>query len=586
MNNLDNNDCIAAFVESELADQYEIVDILGIGGWGLVARAWQASLGRFVAIKLLRINQIEDNAALQRFQREARILSTFKHPNLVTVYSFGILSTGLAYIVMELVEGETLMSLLEGEKPLRQDMLLPLFEQLCDALKALHAEGIVHRDLKPGNIMLVSDNSDNNGLFAIKLLDLGLAKSIETDRRDSQRLTSLGETCGSPPYMSPEQCTAHSVDARSDIYSLGCIMYEAYTGRIPFSSENLYELMGMHLNVEAAVPVRPDGLVLPNIENAILTCLAKKPQDRFQSVDEIVNCLARNSASAAEQLAAVKAARSRTASPVSQKRKMSMKPGVAAALIGLSLACIGLATYVWSLNRAEQRQRSALNDIFYNVRERGDSVLLSATPYAVERLRKDSLQFIASAKKSPQFVDLEQLIYAQWQVARCDRFFGNDTDAAKFYEQIIPELQQLRTQGVKYINFDPGRPPLLDIDLPTAYLQLAATYLRTNSHFPEAKEACENAIATAETPRTGIESPKRWAYAMLALSEQAMNNPTAAAAAKQQLAIVMRDDPASKNKPDEPDYVVANCSDRIESGLDVKQWSYGSLGRIPIIVRP
>jgi eukaryotic-like serine/threonine-protein kinase len=257
---------------------YEIVASLGAGGMGEVYRAHDRKLGRDVAIKVLPAADSGDPTAHERLVREARTASRLNHPHICTVYDANI-AHGHAYIAMELVEGETLSAIL-AQGPLPADRVIRYATQLADALAHAHQRGIVHRDLKSANIVITPDGR-------AKILDFGLAKQLHDHGEAGTTLASLtgpGTIAGTAAYMAPEVLRGGDVDARSDIWSLGIVMYEMTTGRRPFSGASVYELTSAILT--AQVPPLPTS-VPPGLASIILTSLAKLPGERYQQAAEI-----------------------------------------------------------------------------------------------------------------------------------------------------------------------------------------------------------------------------------------------------------------------------------------------------------
>ncbi len=190
---------------------------------------------------------IGDPSLSQRFHNEAKLAGSVNHPNIINVQDFGLDDFGNPYIVMDYASGQTYDELLgKGKLPLAEN--LEIFIQICDALAELHSRSIIHRDLKPSNIMIVEED----GTRRAKLVDFGIAKVMSTDA-SAHRLTLTGEVFGSPPYMSPEQCLGQRIDHLSDMYSLGCVMYDALTGGPPFSGDSVYNIMWRHVN-EPTIP--------------------------------------------------------------------------------------------------------------------------------------------------------------------------------------------------------------------------------------------------------------------------------------------------------------------------------------------
>ncbi len=268
----------------QFATRYRILQQIGHGGMGRIYQAVDVPNNRLIALKVLHPHLVEDEDAVQRFEREAKSSIGLRHPNLVTVYDFGFSDYGLPYIAMEYLDGEMLQQLLKIDGPLEVRRFLTIFLQICSALHHAHTHRVIHRDVKPSNIMLIKVDENSN---LAKLIDFGIAKIV--DGKTAQRLTQTGDVFGSPFYMSPEQCMGVELDERSDIYSLGCVMYEAISGVRPFEGENAMITMQMQVSghLEPFAHVCPDLAVPPQIESIIFRALEKKPEDRFQSAKQL-----------------------------------------------------------------------------------------------------------------------------------------------------------------------------------------------------------------------------------------------------------------------------------------------------------
>jgi hypothetical protein len=253
---------------------------------GAVWLAEHPEIGRQVAIKVLRPEMIRDQQLLTRFLNEARAANAIRHPNIIEILDSGSTPEGVPYLVMELLEGESLSSRVRrmGQVPLRD--ALEFTYQAASALAAAHAKGIIHRDLKPDNLFVIKDAHDP-GRERIKVLDFGIAK-LQTSVPGQEMRTRTGTLMGTPVYMSPEQCRGtRAVDQRSDIYALGIIMFEMLAGRPPFYSEGFGDLVNMHLNVPPP-PVRVFNSSVPEpIERMIARALGKTPEERQQSAAEL-----------------------------------------------------------------------------------------------------------------------------------------------------------------------------------------------------------------------------------------------------------------------------------------------------------
>lgn len=274
-----------ALVGTVFADKYEILSVLGAGGMSVIYKARHKYMERICAVKLLHPFLLSDASMFQRFQYEAKAASNLSHPNVVAMHDFGITNDGKAYLVMDYLEGEDLSTVLERDVFLTEPQAREIFRQALAGLDHAHSKGVIHRDLKPSNLFLIPQT---DGSVLVKLVDFGIAKITDSSNA-AQNLTRTGEVFGSPLYMSPEQCSGKSLDARSDIYSLGCLMYEALCGRRPLVGESALETMHMHIK---DVPLTlsqaaPKLEVSHQLEDAVMKCLCKRPDDRFSSVAEL-----------------------------------------------------------------------------------------------------------------------------------------------------------------------------------------------------------------------------------------------------------------------------------------------------------
>jgi len=260
----------------EIDGRYRIENLIGVGGMGSVYRATRVLIGDEVAIKILHTERVTDPHAAERFRREAQAAARLKHPNAVSVYDFGISADGLQYLVMELIEGQSLREVMKQQGALSPVMAAEVTSQVCAALDEAHRQNIVHRDIKPDNITL---NSTPSGL-RVKVLDFGIAK-LRDDT--ASHLTQTGSVMGTPHYMSPEQCLGEELDARADIYSMGIVIYEMLCGRVPFNSPISTAVVVQHVN-QPPPPLRSFDPDIPvQIETVVLRALEKRPDSRPQT---------------------------------------------------------------------------------------------------------------------------------------------------------------------------------------------------------------------------------------------------------------------------------------------------------------
>ncbi len=269
------------YVGRKIGDKYHVLSVIGTGGMGVVYLARHETMKCNVAIKMLRAQFASDQISVKRFTQEAIACRRLNHPNVITTYDHGFTPQGQPFIVMDCLQGVSLADEIKRLKHISVERVLHIFEQACDALDHAHKQGIIHRDLKPGNLMLTTYNEESD---FVKVVDFGVAKILNSD--EAQTLTQQGEVCGSPVYMSPEQCQGHPLDRRADIYSMGVVLYEALVGKVPFMGKSMVDTMAKHLN-ESPPPfktVLPDVFIPERLEQTVMKALSKKPENRQQSM--------------------------------------------------------------------------------------------------------------------------------------------------------------------------------------------------------------------------------------------------------------------------------------------------------------
>ncbi len=273
-----------------LNERYKVVAEVGRGGMSAVYKGIHELMDRIVAIKVLLPQLVSDQISIKRFQQEAQAASHLQHPNVITVYDYGFVANGQPYLVMDFLEGESLSDIIKRDKQVHTKRMIPIFMQACEALEHAHQKGVIHRDLKSSNIMLIDFEGKKD---FVKVVDFGIAKLMPSSGKQSQNLTQTGEVFGSPIYMSPEQCMAQSLDARSDIYSMGAMMYEALTGQPPLMGNSIIDTMQMHMSTppKPFKEVRPELDIPDSLERVVLKALAKKPEQRYQSMQELRDAL-------------------------------------------------------------------------------------------------------------------------------------------------------------------------------------------------------------------------------------------------------------------------------------------------------
>jgi serine/threonine protein kinase len=267
------------------AQKFEITGFIGRGGMSDVYKARHRVTGKTVAVKVLHEKHAQDSTTIKRLRQEAQAAGALAHKNILGVHDLGVDESGTPFLVMDFIDGVSFSEFLRANAPIRLDQFLSIMKQVAGALSHAQQKGVVHRDLKPSNIMIVEEN----GILDAKIVDFGIAKLLGQDESIAQRLTQTGETFGSPAYMSPEQCLGQIVDSRSDIYSFGCVMYEALCGAPPHAGDSVFDTVHRHVNSAPPPLVAPqlDEPARARLEGLILRCLAKGPADRFDDAAAI-----------------------------------------------------------------------------------------------------------------------------------------------------------------------------------------------------------------------------------------------------------------------------------------------------------
>jgi eukaryotic-like serine/threonine-protein kinase len=269
-----------------LGERYEIGGVLGRGGMAEVHRGRDLRLGREVAVKVLRSDLARDPSFQVRFRREAQAAASLNHPSIVAVYDTGedrSPSGATPYIVMEYVEGDTLRDVLRREGVLRPEKAMTLAADICAALDFSHRNGIVHRDVKPGNVMITPQGT-------VKVMDFGIARAVSDS---AATMTSTAAVIGTAQYLSPEQARGEAVDARSDVYSLGCLLYELVTGAPPFTGDSPVSVAYQHVREDPRLPSSVNPAIPPELDAIVMKAMSKNPANRYQSAAEMRNDLLR-----------------------------------------------------------------------------------------------------------------------------------------------------------------------------------------------------------------------------------------------------------------------------------------------------
>jgi DNA-binding NarL/FixJ family response regulator/predicted Ser/Thr protein kinase len=288
-----SHDWLTAFVErlddeKIFADKYLIEKLLGSGGMGAVFKAKHMYMDRYVALKILHPDFVADRLAMRNFQGEAKAVANLNHKNIVGIYDFGLSADSEPYLVMEYIEGSDLGEILAQEKPLPVNRTIAICLQVCAGLADAHARGIVHCDLKPSNILISGSKEED-----VKVVDFGLAQMTPPDSVQKLDVTAKFFVSGTPLYMSPEQCYGRPVTALSDVYSLGCILYETLTGINVFEGSNPMTTFARQCEF-LAPPLsvtNPSGLYSMQLEDLVSCMLKKEPEKRPQSMSEVISIL-------------------------------------------------------------------------------------------------------------------------------------------------------------------------------------------------------------------------------------------------------------------------------------------------------
>jgi serine/threonine protein kinase len=283
-NNEDNS-----MVGTVLNGHLKILNCLGAGGMSVVYKAEDVLLNRVVAVKVLHSHSALNPQNVLRFRQEAMAASKIDHPNVIRIYEFNIPENGQPYLVMDYIQGQSLAEFIKENGPIELRRAVSILGTICDGLQCAHDAGVVHRDLKPGNIMLLKDAT---GKQTLKIVDFGIAKLLTEDAQ-GHALTQTGEVFGSPLYMSPEQCYGRPLDRRSDLYALGCVMYEICTGQPPIKGKSMLETIQMHTTAfpPPAATVNPGIKCGDKFDAIIFKALAKDPDDRYQTTAEFKTAL-------------------------------------------------------------------------------------------------------------------------------------------------------------------------------------------------------------------------------------------------------------------------------------------------------
>lgn len=324
--------------ETESIGNYRVIRLVGRGGMGAVYEVEHKLLNQHYALKILSPDRIPDSNVVERFRAEAKAISTLEHTGLLRIYEFGISEKGQPFIVTDLFAGKALSDEIKTKGELQTATIAEVMLQTAAALSHAHERGVIHRDIKPSNILVC----EKDGVVEVKIIDFGIAKQQENaDGSAPPTLTATGELIGTPQYMSPEQCQGYKLDARSDIYSLGCVLYEMLTGKPPFDGSSFMAIMLGHMN-DIPKEIRSCDKVRQALGAIALRCLAKDRESRYPSMQELIADL-----NAALQGSNIRAHKFRKQQGSFQQR---LRVYIPLAMLGVVGALIAASYELWAPN--------------------------------------------------------------------------------------------------------------------------------------------------------------------------------------------------------------------------------------------
>lgn len=439
-----------ALIGKVLLGKYQIIELLGAGGMSRVFKAQQMLTKKVVALKLLHKHLSSNPVMMRRFQAEAQASHHLAHMHIITVYDFGVTEDNQPFIVMDYLEGRALSEIVRTWGQLSIERCLKITDQILDALEHAHESGVLHRDLKPSNIVLipVGENTDY-----VKLVDFGIAKILPKAGLEAQELTQSGDVFGSPLYMSPEQCLGNMTDARSDIYAVGCLLYECLTGKPPLIGNNTLETMHKQVSEMPAglSNVKADVRLVKQLEDIVFKAMAKEPENRFQSALEMRKAIEQTQQEWREGLALL--AYMRRSGATYQRffqnrlgKRWRSKVAVAALMIAVTLHCVIVMTILYYPGSApEITERTipwtAVNQPLYQL-------------IAAEKMRK--LKPVTDASDTEQLVEItseiaavsqsESAQYRNFQYRGVDKLYNGDFDAA--YHDLTQAIKMANSVGM------------------------------------------------------------------------------------------------------------------------------------------
>jgi serine/threonine protein kinase len=414
-------------IGTTLGDRYDIIEAVSSGGAGDVYKVRHREMGRMYAAKVMRSSGASPDS-LKRFQREAQILCRLRHPNIVTVHSFGLDDKVGPYLIMDLLEGVNLQSLVRAQGPLPLERASKLLIGICDGMSSAHKIGIVHRDIKPSNVMIVGEGREQRAV----IIDFGAGKLLENT--EQQRLTQTDAIVGTPFYMAPEQCLSKPIDKRTDVYAMGCLMYEVLTGKPPFVGESSFDVMQKHLNEVPAPPsvANPTGRIPAQIDQLVNMALQKDPQarmDTFTKIKEALEIALQRPTYAKVFLG------SATYLKLTQTKFPQRKMIVAISLIAALLVCGGLFWFSKQQQHEPEAKSAMAPEELHRKTEDRDRLMLArkfdeARPVALEVLKENRTYL---SNPIVLFQSLQSL-------GEIDFYSGRFSDAVKDFQALDPYM--------------------------------------------------------------------------------------------------------------------------------------------------
>ncbi|HEY9759402.1 MAG TPA: serine/threonine-protein kinase [Oculatellaceae cyanobacterium] len=447
-------------------EKYEFIAGIGAGGMGVIYKARHRALNKFVAIKTLH-SHLAGPDVTSRFSIEGKAASLLMHQNIVGVHDFGFTQSGQPYMIMDFVDGKTMSELLQTYGQIPLPIFLQIFIQVCDGMSHAHKRSVMHRDIKPSNLMLTLNERRE---YDVKIMDFGIAKFMDDTIHGAQNLTKTGEAVGSPIYMSPEQARGRQMDHRSDIYSLGCVMYEALTGSPPFFGNTSLDTMLMHMN-QAPLPLSQASLGTkfdPRVETIVMHALEKDPGDRYQSMDELKDDLIAmqqpvpgelpSVASAAQEPRAARLSGKQTA--VDESKKPSLVAFIKQEFLIIAvvlIALLGFGTmgyFLWLNEQGKVAEKKTMktftkvqSDLTDVIAEGGDARSELETQGATQRVNIGGL---TNNKNYERIKDSDLAFIKDDKAARTANFADlNITDVGLDYIANLDGLNQLIVNGTK-----------------------------------------------------------------------------------------------------------------------------------------